>query len=224
MAEVYSKATWGWQYPFTMEELASWGWLGATAFEDVTDYCTEAKARLAEQYKNSPLLQGLLCSLIAEYENLEMVFYDMKLNRAIDTATVQQLDELGAIVVLPRKGLDDTAYREAIRAQIYYNTSNGTAEDVISFVKTVTNATAVLYNESYPAGINIFTNGNNLPENLFINAKAITAGGVKIVMVTSAGSEEQFAFDPEGFVDPEAVGFGELTLSTEGGTLTERIS
>lgn len=216
-------AYWGFASPYDMLPLSTYGWLEGDVFPDIINYCDEAKDRLAEQYKKSPLLQGLICALISEYQDLELVFQELKLNRAIDTSVGEQLDQLGDIVGLARRGLLDADYRLALRSAIFFNISGGEPETIIAYVKEATNASDVIYQEVHPANVRIFTDGETLPANFINSAKNVVPAGVGLEVISSVGSQEQFAFDPEGFPDPEGFGFGEDTLPTEGGTFAEKL-
>lgn len=202
--------------------LYTWGWLSGQGGSGELTLCDAAKDRLAEQFKNSPQLQGLICSLLSEYQDLKEVFQDLLLNRSIFTADGVQLDLLGDILGLDRYGLDDDSYRTALQSTVYLNVSNGEPETVITYLKKVTESSIVLYSESQPATIKMFYNGATVPVGLKASVKSVIAAGVGVEIVK--GTEEPFAFDSEGLVDPLGLGFGEITLPTLGGQLSEKIS
>ena len=211
----------------TPKSVATFGYLNGSSLPDILNYCQQARDRLAEQFKNSELLQGLLCVLLEEIQELQFVFQDLKINRAVDTAvgvTSGQLYQLALIVGASISGMTDAEARAAIRSQIAINVSNGEPETVIDFVKSATDATFILYKEVYPAKINIFTDGGTTPIGLNGLIQSVAPAGVGVEVVSSYGDPTPFAVEPEGGIpDPNGLGFGEINLPDEGGRISERI-
>jgi len=206
--------------------ISSFGYLTGAQFPEVINYCANSRLRLAEQFKPAVLLQGLICSLLEEIQDLDYVFQDMRLNRAIDTATGVQLEQIAEIVGADISGLTVPAeIRAQIRFQIGINVSNGEPETVIAFVKESTDADFVQYVEVYPAKIYIFTDGQTVPPGLNNLIQGVAPAGVGVEVVSSFGDPTPFAFAPEGGIpDPDGLGFGETTYPLEGGQISEKIT
>lgn len=223
--DVENISLYGYGDPEETISLATYGYLSGTALPAIIDYCVEAKSRLAEQFKNSYDLQGLVCALLSEIQELEVVFSDLMINRALDTAVGAQLEGIAEIVGADISGMTTQEARNAIRAQIALNVSNGEPEFVINFVKEVTDADHIIYSELYPAKIHIFTDGQTIPSNLITLIKSVIPAGVGIEVVCSFGDDMPFAFAPEGGIpDPNGLGFGETTYPDEGGVISEKIT
>jgi hypothetical protein len=205
--------------------IATFGYLTGEQIPEFIDFCAEAKARLAEQFKQSILLHGLICAFTGELQELDAVFQDLQINRAIDTAVGKQLEELAEIVGADITGLTTSEARAEIRFQIGINISNGEPETVIDFVKAATDASFIQYKEVYPAKVSIFTDGQTVPPGLNGLIQGVGPAGVGVEVVSSFGDPEPFAFAPEGGIpDPDGKGFGETTYPLEGGQISEKIT
>jgi hypothetical protein len=204
--------------------ISSFGYLTGALFPEVVNYCDNSKLRLVEQFKQSVLLQGLICALLSEVQDLDVVFQDLLVNRAVDTAVGEQLEQLAEIVGADIAGLETDEARAQIRFQIGINISNGEPETVITFVKEVTDANFVQYKEIYPAKVYIFTDGQTVPTGLNGLIQGVAPAGVGVEVVSSFGDQFPFAVFPEGGIpDPSGKGFGETTYPAEGGQITEKI-
>jgi len=218
----------GGQLSFDVPLMGAYGWLSFTVPESalITDYCDRAEDRLIEQFEDKQNIKDYLCALIGPLQNLEIVFGDLLTQRRLDVATGDQLDGLGDIVGIERRGLLDNAYRQIIRFQIGINFSNGEAETLIDLTKFVTNATIVNLTPSYPAGVNILTNGTDINPATVQILEESAAAGVKIALTSTFGSVTPFAFSEEpGDVDPDPQGFSEPNYAPDaglGGELSEK--
>jgi len=85
-----------------------------------------------------------------QYQDLEYAFQDLKTGVQLNNAIGVQLDGIGDLVGIPRFTDDDNLYRTAIRFQISLNNSNGTPEDIISFLQQQTSAVTSKYQTSKP--------------------------------------------------------------------------
>lgn len=159
----------------------------------ITNHFERALALLASQFRgekdNGELtnLQKLIKSLIIPAQEIEDVNYELKNERWLDSATGQQLDELGVILGLVRTiGESDEDYRERLQFQIFINTSNATPEESIRVLAFLTKASHIGYFEVYPASYQMETNGlkfpnppNDLNEALF----SVSPAGVDYVPI-----------------------------------------
>lgn len=125
----------------------------------ISTHQADALARLLDQYKGKPLLAGLLNAFTAQIQNLENTLFTVLNGRDIFHATGAQLDAVGGVVGLPRQpAWGDTLYQALLVAQVGVNTSQGTPEQIISIFKTMSQATHVDYQETYPCGIWLMAN------------------------------------------------------------------
>lgn len=129
-------------------------------------------------------------------QELEGVFSDLLTKVSLDTAEGAQLDQLGEIIGVLRGALTDDEYRELLIFQIALNRSSGEAEFIMQAVLILTDATRVHLIESFPAGMEIFTNGTVIPNLLKEKINDLAAGGVQIIYA-AVGPEVPFSFDSE---------------------------
>ena len=192
----------------------------------IIDYCERAVDRLAEQFKDGKIFKDLICTLTDEVQEIEYVLQDLIVFRTVETAYGAQLDVIGEIVGIARSGLTDSNYRNAIKTKIFINVSNGESETIITYLTFITNATTVTLNQSYPAGVNLFTDGLGLNSNTVRLVEQVAPAGVKIEITGSFGSEKIFTLDADaGTVSPpKAFGFSEPTVIDSGGSLTEKFT
>src|SRR6266568_3134562 len=101
------------------------------ALEHVTDHQLQALGRLAEQYKSSVSVSGLVKAATAEHQALEDVLW-AEFTLTVDTATGALLDQFGRLVGQARAGRDDPTYRTWIKARQLVNRSGGTGPDLIA--------------------------------------------------------------------------------------------
>lgn len=191
------------------------------AIDQITDHVDRAKRRLLMQYKDKPLLEGLLSALVEQLQEIEDVMFDLKDGRSIYNATGLQLDHWGDVVGRSRQGIsDDDIYRTILFIKIAENTSEGTPEDVIDIFGSMLQATRVEYSEMYPASFIMTAIGaDSITGNTSDVIRAVNAAkpaGVESQYL-AAGPDESFGFD--GDPDPNAKGFGSTTDATVGGTL-----
>lgn len=221
----------GEEVPFSSSLMSSFGEIDFDAIDDavIQNYCSIALGRLAEQFKNKPLLAAIICSFTAEVQQIEYMLIDLLIERSIDGSIGQQLTNVGTIVGEFRPVPNtppDTEYRAAIKAQIGFNYSSGTAENIIAFVKDATNSSFVLFYEVFPAKVYIITNGSLAPAALVADTKEVAMGGVGVEIASGYGSTLLFAFITEGGLPaiPTHGGYAEKDYpATVGGTYTEKL-
>lgn len=98
----------------------------------VTDHEARGAARLTEQFKQQVAVVALLKSWIGEVQQLEDQAYELRLQRALDTAEGVSLDVLGAIVGQSREGRTDDQYRVWIAGRALVNRSRGKTPQIIA--------------------------------------------------------------------------------------------
>jgi len=220
----------GGQLSFDAPLMGAYGWLSfdVPASILITDYCDRSEDRLIEQFEEKQKIKDYLCALITELQELEFVFGDLLLGRQLANAVGTQLDGLGDIVGIERKGLDDAAYKVAIQFQAGLNFSNGEAETLISLTKFITGGIDVHLTNDFPAGVTITTDGLILSAETVPILEQSAAAGVRIELIATFGSLTQFSFLPDpGDIDPDPQGFSEPNFAPDtglGGQLVEKFA
>ena len=119
------------------------------------DHSGKMLARLAEEFRK-PRISAILAGEAAQYQALEDAFWQLLVERGVDTAVGNALDVLGRIVGEPRQGALDADYRLRVRARIRVNRSDGTIEDIIEVVRLLIGtvllpSATIKLTEYYPA-------------------------------------------------------------------------
>lgn len=189
----------------------SWGglWGGGDVGQD--DHIELAIARLPEEFKRSfspsPNLPDILEVWMGEVNAVECAAFDVKFYRAISTAVGQTLDKIGDNFDLPRRGLNDEAYRCALSVRVRSLFSSGTPNDALEvldrIMKDDVRARGIM--EFFPASFCLFAEDLTDAElELFpVLLGDIPAAGVSACLIDFE-SEEVLSFaDVEG--DPSIV-------------------
>lgn len=183
----------------------------------ILDHITRAKDRLREQYKENPEVNYILDGIGAGIQQEEDMFNDMMVSRTLDGSFGKQLDLLGTIVGLARvPGQDDETYRALIKAKIGQNVSEGEPESVLSFWKTLTNATKIGIRDGTFGEIALSANLDftQTQVNKFMkDLRAVVAAGVRVDGIESFDDTEAFTF--QGAL--AGLGFGSDTNPAAGG-------
>lgn len=184
----------------------------------ITTHVADARSRVLQQYKDKEKFLCLLDAGTRQVQDLEDAFWDLRQKRSIFDAEGTQLDLVGTIVGLGRPaGLGDEHYRLLLFAQIAVNVSEGDPERIISVFKLVTQATRVNFNEYFPAGIGLFSNGEvdeSLVPVLREMMNSIPVGGVSVDALGTFDADNPFSFDDDGD------GFGDADDPEVGGLLS----
>lgn len=144
---------------------------------DLTSYVNY----LPNQYSNSERLKTFLSIFLSQVQELEDANIDLdNYSTDISLAFGYQLDIIGKLVGAYREGRSDEEYRDHILFRISVNTGNGTPEDVIQYVASVTKATKVRYYEHYPASAVLETDGSSLLGSIPENTKNTMPAGVSL--------------------------------------------
>jgi hypothetical protein len=117
----------------------------------------QAAGRLLAQFKNKPLITGLLAVHAKQFQDLEDALWTILNGRPFPAAGGDALTRWGQTVgqLRPKTGTastDDTVYKPQVQARIFTNTSNGKAEDIMRILR-VLGAVAVQYSEPAPASV-----------------------------------------------------------------------
>jgi hypothetical protein len=118
----------------------------------VTDHTPRGLARLATQFQGQPQLAALLSAFLDEVQAAEDALWTMVSGFVIGAATGVQLDTIGAILGMPRNGLDDPTYTLYLRAQMLILVSAGEVETLLQIFR-LTSGGAVTAQESTIAAV-----------------------------------------------------------------------
>jgi hypothetical protein len=95
---------------------------------------------LLAQFKGQPNMAAIAASYGVQFQEVEDMFIQLYLLRALATAEGEQLDQIGIIVDEPRGDKDDDNYRAAIYGRIALNRSHARIEDIIFAMTSINEA------------------------------------------------------------------------------------
>lgn len=176
---------------------------------DIPNYFQRAISLLASQFQirnpdgSLTNLQKVVEALTMQAQVLNTQEQLLQTMRYLNTAQGVQLDGLGQILGLARiPGQSDQSYREDLQFQIFVNQSNGTPEDVIFILKYLTDASMIWYDENYPAGYTMATNGLVFPPNpsdLLTVLQNVSPAGVEFTALIATYNTNPFTFSTDPF-------------------------
>lgn len=155
--------------------------------------------RLLEQFRDSPNITKILTVYLSAIQKLEDTSFQLLEERNVHDAVGVNLDNIGKLVLEPRRGRTDEEYRVAILLRIAIFSSVATPEDLIQTLKVISEeGSEIRYWEHYPASSVLYTNSPTLPNKL---AEAIN-------LATPAGTSDLYILWDEfdnGFTPVELI-------------------
>lgn len=145
-------------------------------FPQITDYYDFLLSYMMEQYKNSPLFDGVLDTTALQSNDLEQALWEIRDLFYLSSAEGVQLDIIGKIFGLNRNGSEsDTDFRQRIKLTAAARFS-GTPDEIIQTVQIFFGATTVSFIPLYPAGFALFTDVSLTKQEL----EALSPAGVGV--------------------------------------------
>ncbi len=159
---------------------------------------------------SQPNMIKLVDIFLEESMKLEQAMIDLAEAKNISTSEGVWLDYIGAVVGLPRKGLDDTTYREALRFKISVNTANGTIKSILDLVSTYTESVTVMFTESGTAYGQLYLDGTkSIDKSLFDLITETRPSGVRVAIHTDITGK---AFNPAFEINTSSVESVQVSL------------
>lgn len=160
----------------------------------ITNMSTLAKARLIEQFKASPNLNGMVEMFVEEIQEVEDAVIAVISELTLSTATGVNLDLFGEHLGRRRAGETDADYRDILRVQVGINTSDGAEQPLYDVFKLLTGSTVSVMTETFPAEIQLFGDGPTINASVIAQLQQIVAATVQINFLLSGGNRP-FAFE-----------------------------
>lgn len=165
----------------------------------IDDHISQALSRLTSRVRTMPTAVALVEAHAQQVQDAEDALLDLQMALDPSQATGAQLDRLGKLFGEPRLTLPDGLYRRFVQAAGVLVTTQGTINEVLRILSTLTGAT-VRYTTGYPAGYWLtYSVPVALPASLRARIKA------RVLEGTPAGVEVQVAeLETPGFVLDES--------------------
>jgi molybdopterin-binding protein len=107
----------------------------------ITDHGARAIARLAMQYIDKSLMQGVCSAIGVQTQDIESGLFGIYTAQDIDLATGVSLEVIGYLLEENKNGLSDTEFRAVLQAKIEALVGNATRDDMIAIVDAIVTTT-----------------------------------------------------------------------------------
>jgi len=191
------------------------------ALAHATDHVARGLAQLTHRWRDQPAVKAILSAHLAEVQAIEDALWSI-LAIALDSASGDQLAQIGALLGEPKAGLSDAKWRVVLHARIDANRSGGTLDDLLVILLRFADATDITAVEYFPAGVLLTASALTAgfpPSRVGGLLRRATAGGVGVQLVAPASTSPAFRFASADDVEA-AVGTGfSTTAQLSGGHL-----
>lgn len=192
-----------------------------------TDVAGSILGILLQQFKGKPRIEGIAAAFGLEAQALENALYQLLTEINLDYGVGTQLELIGKLLRVKRRGLSDIAYRLRLRVEILINASAGTIDDLLAIVRA---ASALVGDASYslaeesPATVTVYFNGtvtDAFLSELFYFLNRARALGVALLLSYGASDENTFTFASidSAEVASASKGWSDTSNPTTGGKL-----
>lgn len=155
--------------------------------EPILDHIERTKSFLLEQFKGKENFEKLVKVLVAPLQECEDVAWQLFALRSLPNAEGAQLDGIGDIFGVPRAGLTDPEYREAIYRRIYEIGVSGTPDELLGVLESITGAQMVRYTGVFPASVQLFVVAETIPPGLLDFMTRLTGAGINLWILAFEG-------------------------------------
>ena len=146
------------------------------AIETLVPYEETTKKFIPEQYKNSARLLGIINSILAQCDDLEIAFFEILEALSLQDAIGPALDYIGAVVGVERiVGETDESYRTRIIAGKAIS-GLPTPEALRNVIKFVTGIENVGLYPCWPAGMYFVLGGTTTADLSVLESESMTSG------------------------------------------------
>jgi len=197
------------------------------ALTSLKNHLAELRGLYLEQFKNRPNFDKVFTILAKHLDELETLYLCLEVMVRLDNATGALLDQWGDLLNVPRQQADDNAYRDALKFKVFVINSEGTSEEVMSFVRALTQATDVEVFDVYPAKVSVYTNGTSFPDGIVGAVDEMLAAGVGIdefVYISPGLTPFTFSENQDQGGHFAEVSLGGVLTATGAGQFTEAIT
>ena len=126
------------------------------------DYIERLKSRITSYPSRNEQIPNYIAALACEAPDMEDTLKDIYDSFSLINASGDQVDRFGEYVDVPQDGMDDVAYKDAIRKALWRKSYSGTIPEVIQVARQFTGSSVVGYLEMKPAAYNLHLDGLNI--------------------------------------------------------------
>lgn len=174
------------------------------------DILEAALNRLPSQFQGKEVISKLIDVYISKVEEVDEDLHYLLNNRGVYDAIGALLDQIGNLVGVPRNGQNDDVYRNNILAKIAINNGEGTPDDVLLALKSVTQGSVVKLWEHFPATSYVMTDGDVTPIKTVAQIKESSPAGVNLRLIHNKNGScnipvdiTNLGIEPNGYWLPE---------------------
>lgn len=175
----------------------------------IPDHLQQALDTWLSQDRTKPRLLALMRVCCEQIQGLEDALWDAYVSTPLTAASGEGLDLWGRLLVEPREGADDAAYRRALNARLLVLRSNGRIDEMIAIATTLIVNSDAHYTTAYPAGFQIVVEreadaplDEALAARLVRTLRAAKPGGVGVGVVERRPKSFRFNSKELGFGSP----------------------